>query len=90
MKRLNVPFVSKKFQKQVAGRCRVCKEPVYELLDTHRINEGGSYSYDNIVVICNSCHRKHHTGIIKIYGWHNSTMGRVLHWIDESGIEHYE
>lgn len=92
MKRLNVPFVSKKFQKRVAGRCRVCKEPIQEVLDVHRILEGqdgGKYSYDNTCVICTKCHRLQQAGTIQILGWVHSSAGRLLHIVDEYGKEDF-
>ena len=59
----------------------------FELLDTHRIKAGGKYSYNNCVCLCNKCHRLHHTGIIKIIGWKNSSIGKILHYIDENNNE---
>jgi len=91
-RRLGIPFVSKKYQKLVAGRCRICNEPCYDVLDVHRIHEGsegGRYTYDNIVILCAKHHRLQQTGAIKVIGWKHSTMGRILHWIDEEGTEHF-
>lgn len=85
-------FVSKKLRKLSEGECRICGEDTYELLDVHRIKEGsdgGKYSYDNVVCICTSCHRKHHSGLIKVFGWVNSTAGRLLHMENEKGEERF-
>jgi hypothetical protein len=82
-------FGSKKLQKQIAKKCKICGEPRYELLDTHRINEGKEYSVSNTCIICNRCHRLHHTEVIKIEGWCESTGGRLLHWFNEAGEEHF-
>jgi len=84
---LKTPFVSKKFRKQVAGCCVVCKENEPSLLDTHRIVHGGKYTFNNVCVCCVKCHRLHHAGRIKILGWCYSTKGRVFRWIDENGQE---
>ena len=89
-KSCSVPFISKKYQKQVAGCCRICKEPDYNLLDVHRIIEGGKYSYDNTVVICARCHRQQQAGTIKILKWVHSTAGRLLNIIDENGQETFK
>jgi 5-methylcytosine-specific restriction endonuclease McrA len=91
-KSCSVPFVSKKYQKQVAGCCRICKEPDYNLLDVHRIvegSDGGKYSYDNVVVLCALCHRRQQAKSIRIVGWKHSTVGRILHWIDENGEDQF-
>lgn len=88
----NHPFGSKKLRKLIEGKCRLCGEENYNLLDVHRIKEGsdgGKYSYDNTITICVSCHRMHHAGEIKILKWYNSTFGRTIHWIDKSGNEKF-
>ena len=82
-------FGSKKLQKKIAGKCKICGEDRYELLDTHRIHEGAEYSVDNTCIICNGCHRLHHTDVIKIDKWYKSTSGRLLRWFDENGEEHF-
>jgi hypothetical protein len=85
-------FGSKKLQKQIAKKCKICGEPRYELLDTHRINEGadgGKYEPRNVVIICATCHRLQQAGKIVIEGWYESTGGRLLRWFDEKGEEHF-
>jgi hypothetical protein len=88
-KKLGTPFVGKKYQKLVARKCRICGEDDYRLLDTHRLEHGAAYSVDNVLVCCVTCHRKHHSGVIKLIGWVHSTAGRLLHWIDENGEEQF-
>lgn len=86
------PFKSKKFQKLSAGRCRLCGNDQYEVLDVHRVKagaNGGKYTYHNTVVICCECHRKEQAGLIKILGWYDSTAGRLLHIIREDGQEDF-
>lgn len=83
------PFISKKMQKRMAGCCRICKEKDYNLLDVHRICEGGVYSCSNTVSLCCRCHRLQQAGKIKIDGWFHSTAGRMLRWRDEQGEERF-
>lgn len=66
--------------------CAICNESTYELLDVHRINEGQEYSNGNCVVLCVSCHRKHHSGLIEIKEKRLSTNGWVLMY-EENGKE---
>ena len=82
-------LINKKLYKLVAEKCRICKNDIYEVLDVHRLEAGGRYSQDNTVVICTLCHRKHHSGIIKIDKWYHSTNGNLLRWIDENNEEHF-
>jgi len=88
-RKLRKPFRSKKDFKTVAQKCHICGEDNYNLLDVHRINEGQAYSYANTACLCVRCHRLHHSKSIIIKKWYNSTMGRVLHWIDELEKEHF-
>jgi len=85
----NPPFVSKKVFKRRHRLCRICKEDTYELLDVHRIKWGGAYSNSNCVCLCTICHRKVHANIIKIFGWKDSTAGKMLHIINENGEEDF-
>jgi hypothetical protein len=89
MRKLIDPFISKKHFKKRNKVCRICGEDRYELLDTHRLKEQGPYSVSNCVCICNSCHRKHHSNLIKIIEWCHSTKGTLLHYIDEEGNEQF-
>lgn len=92
MKNFKEPFISKQSFKHRHGKCQICNEKKFELLDTHRIipgTEGGKYTNNNCVCLCNSCHRKHHTGLITIIGWKHSTMGKILHYRDENGEEQF-
>ena len=59
-------FISKKFQKLVKGKCKICGESRYELLDVHRIIPELGYNSKNTVVLCTMCHRLHHSNKIKI------------------------
>jgi hypothetical protein len=80
----------KQIFKLVDKKCYFC--PVNEVLDAHRIlpgEKGGKYTRQNTVTICPNCHRKCHTGIIKILGRHYTTAGTyIMHWI-EDGQEHW-
>jgi len=83
------PFKSKQFFKRKEGKCRICGETDYILLDTHRIIPGREYSNHNCVCVCTTCHRLIHNGKIKIVGYKHSTMGKLLYFIDENGKEHF-
>ena len=69
--------------------CSVCGSS--EGLETHHIvpqaaaNESGRIDVGvsknvvaNLAVLCSSCHLKHHTGVLKIEGWKDTTEGRKL------------
>jgi hypothetical protein len=81
--------------KRYAGRCFFfdrCGVDDYALLDAHRIFEGergGTYAWDNLVVLCASCHRMVTAGIIRIHRRYQSTGGTFIHWTDRNGVEHY-
>jgi len=68
-------------------KCVICDIDNYALLDVHRIEEGKEYSFVNCVCLCCNCHRKHHTGLIKIKSKHFSTNGYILNYVDELGVE---
>lgn len=82
--------MDKKAKKKIEKTCYFCGEDNYSLLDCHRIlpgSEGGKYTDYNTLVICSNCHRKCHSGDIKIKGRHYCTNGRyVLNYV-ENGIE---
>lgn len=71
-------LIDKKVYKLAAGKCRICGETDYALLDNHRILEGsngGRYTRDNTVVLCCACHRKVHDGQVVIDKYYPSTAG---------------
>ena len=90
MKKFTTPFLGKKAFKRRHKECRICGEDTYELLDVHRIIHGGKYSNSNCACICTNCHRKHHSGLIDIKGWFNSTKGKLLLYIDEDDNEQFK
>jgi hypothetical protein len=77
-------LIDKQVKKKVDGRCYFCPVDEYELLDVHRIIEGadgGEYTDHNTIVACALCHRRIHSGEIKIDRKYFSTSGRwVLHY----------
>ena len=77
-------FSNKKNFKRRSRECQICGENNYKLLDVHRIKWGGKYSFDNCVSLCTNCHRKVHSGIIEIKGWKHSSIGRILHFIENN------
>lgn len=89
MKKFKIPFINKKSFKRRHRQCQICGEEKYELLDTHRVMEGGKYEETNCVCLCISCHRKHHSGLITIKKWFHSTSGKLLLYIDEEGYEQF-
>lgn len=84
----------KQIKKLSDGQCYFCEEKEYKLLDAHRINEGkdgGTYNWWNILTICCNCHRKIHSGLIKIFGKHPSTGKNlwVIHY-EENGEDKWK
>ncbi len=77
----------KQINKKIDGKCYFCGEDDYDLLDSHRIipgSEGGKYTEYNTLTTCATCHRKCHSGRIKIEGRHYSTAGRyILHYFED-------
>ena len=77
----------KQIRKRLDRECYFCGEEDYELLDAHRIvpgADGGKYTDFNTLTCCANCHRKCHSGRIKVLGRHSSTAGRrVLHYIED-------
>lgn len=79
-------IIDKKVKKKIDGRCCLCGESNYSLLDVHRILEGsngGRYTEANTITGCCSCHRRIHAGEIQIDRKYYSTAGKwILHcWI---------
>ena len=69
-------------QRQV---CEVCKSPCG--LEVHHIEEqakGGSNQLRNLIVVCESCHDKHHNGTIEISPLTQTSYGleRFTHVVD--------
>ena len=80
-------------KKKTDGKCFICSEDNYKVLDAHRIIEGGTYHKSNVLTLCVKCHRLTHNGDIKFDRKYNSTSGHpVVHfwykeqeyWIDET------
>jgi hypothetical protein len=83
-------LINKKIKKLVDKKCYFCDCNTYELLDVHRILEGGEYSELNTITVCSLCHRKIHAKIIKVDRKYYSTSGWILHYFDEQKIEHWD
>jgi hypothetical protein len=86
-------LVNKKIKKLSDKKCYFCSCNIYKLLDVHRIvegKEGGQYTEHNTVTVCSLCHRNIHSGMIKIDRKYYSTAGWILHYFDESGVEHFD
>lgn len=82
--------VNKKIFKMSEGKCRICGDSDYALLDVHRIQEGadgGKYIKSNCVVLCCKCHRKVHDNQIKIYGYYLCSNGKYLLHIEKDDVE---
>jgi hypothetical protein len=86
-------LINKVHHKKSEGRCCLCGEEDYAVLDCHRIKpgeEGGRYVESNVLVICANCHRKIHDDQIVIDRKYNTTSGTtVLHFWDEDGEEQW-
>ena len=86
-------LVNKSHKKMVDRKCHFCGNDEYCTLDVHRIipgSEGGRYVDHNTVTACSNCHRKIHEGKIRVDRKYPSTIGWVLHYFDENGIEHWD
>lgn len=84
-------IINKKHYKKVEGKCRICSENNYVLLDVHRIKpgrDGGKYNPKNVVTLCANCHRKVDTGEFEIIGWVSATGGDLLHIIRNNKDEY--
>ena len=83
-------IINKKVFKKAEGKCRLCGESNYALLDVHRIlpgKDGGKYVAHNVVTLCSNCHRKVDTNEFEIIGWITSTGGRMLHIVRDNKDE---
>lgn len=79
---------NKKNYKEARGKCNLCGESDINLLDVHRIYEGhkgGTYDYENTVCLCANCHRKVHSGKIKITRKYKSLSHREYIEVIENG-----
>jgi hypothetical protein len=80
-------IINKKHKKHNDKQCYFCNESDYDLLDCHRIipgSENGKYTDWNTIVCCSCCHRKCHSGRIKVLGKYFSTSGKwVLNYIED-------
>ena len=70
--------------------CRFCGETTPSVLDEHHIvfrSEGGGNERSNLVVACANCHRKVHSGEIRVDGWYETSSGLKLHcWIADEEL----
>lgn len=85
-------LIDKKAYKLSNGKCRICGEPDYALLDTHRIvpgSEGGAYTIFNTVCLCCKCHRKVHDNQIKIHKYYLCSSGSYVLHITENDKERF-
>lgn len=84
--------IDKKVFKLSEGKCRICGETDYSVLDIHRIipgAEGGRYTKQNSTCLCCKCHRKVHDGQIIIDRYYLSTNGRQVLHLFENGEEKF-
>lgn len=86
--------MDKKFKKLMEGKCLFCENNEKDTLDVHRIvfgSNGGKYTDHNTCVCCSNCHRKIHSGKIKILRKCPSSSGRdMINFIDENGNEQWK
>jgi hypothetical protein len=60
-------------------------------LQAHRIvpgEAGGAYHWDNILVLCASCHCLVTAGVVRVLRRLKGTAGDHLEWVDEAGARH--
>lgn len=84
--------INKKNYKHIKKKCALCDETCYATFSVHRIFEGhkgGKYVAENVLNVCENCHRKIHNKIIQILGVYDSTMGKVVNIIKEDGKEDF-
>ena len=86
-------YTRQQIAKLMYKKCYFCDENDYDLLDAHRIlpgEDGGKYHDRNILVLCANCHRKTHSGKLKIKGRYFSTAGRWMVLYEEDGQEKWK
>jgi hypothetical protein len=83
-------FISKKHFKKRAKKCEICGEEDFDLLNCHRIKEQKEYSNNNCACLCVTCHTLVHRDRIQVFQRKNSSAGKLFHYIDESGKEHFK
>jgi len=74
-------LIDKKIFKKAEGKCRICGESDYAVLDIHRLltgSQGGRYTKYNSVSCCANCHRRVHDGQIILDRYFHSTGGKML------------
>jgi hypothetical protein len=76
-------------KKKCVGKCSICDEANYTLLDCHRIEAGSKYTMWGTLTTCSNCHRRIHNKEINILGKYNSTAGVVIHY-EENGKEYWK
>lgn len=80
----------------VVARCEVCGSS--DTLETHHIRPQADADKDgrvargvhkntasNLVSLCDTCHTKHHRGLLVIQGWVQTSAGRRLQWAPAEG-----
>ncbi len=86
-------YSRQQIKKLMEKECYFCGENDYNLLDVHRILEGangGTYHDRNTICCCAKCHRKIHSGRIKIHGKHLSTSSRWVVHFTEDDVEKWK
>jgi DNA mismatch repair protein MutS len=80
-----------RYNSQVPVRnCEICKSEksleshhiIYQSDSNNGFIEPGSkiHRVSNLTVLCEYCHKEHHSGRLMIHGWIDSSMGRFLKW----------
>jgi hypothetical protein len=76
--------VDKKQKKRIDKKCTFCEVDDYNLLDVHRIIPGSKYTKWGTATTCANCHRKCHSGEIKILGKYKSIVGNVINYMENN------
>lgn len=77
-----------KSKKLIKKECCLCGEKNYVLLDCHRIIPGSKYTDWGTIIVCSNCHRRIHNQEIVILGQYNSTVGKIVQYL-ENGEEKF-